>query len=172
MSRPTYIEIQCKTALNRVRGMPFNWSLNPYRGCVHRCHYCYARASHTYYGMDADGDFDTKILVKVNFAEVLQRELSRPSWRCEQVALGTVTDAYQPAEGRFRLTRRVLEALRQRGNPMSLVTKSPMVLRDRDLLAELAQVAKVRLFFTITTLDRTLWRLLEPVPRTRSSVFG
>ena len=162
MASVQYIQIQCKTALNRVHGMPFKWSLNPYRGCAHRCHYCYGRASHTFYGMDADGDFETRILVKVNFAAVLQRELGRASWRGEQVALGTVTDAYQPAEGRFRLTRRVLEALRQRGNPMSLVTKSPMVLRDRDLLAELAQVANVRVFFTITTLDQTLWRLLEP----------
>src|SRR3712207_1856783 len=162
MASVHYLEVRCKTALNRVRGMPFKWSLNPYRGCAHRCHYCYARASHTFLEMDADEDFETKILVKVNFAEVLERELARPSWRGEQVALGTATDAYQPAEGRFRITRRVIEALLKRRNPMSLVTKSPLVLRDRDLLADLAAVAKVRVFFTITTMDRALWRRIEP----------
>jgi DNA repair photolyase len=162
MGRVQYTEIRCKTALNRVHGMPFNWSLNPYRGCVHGCHYCYARASHTYYGMNADDDFETRILVKINFADVLRAELKRPSWKGEQVALGTVTDCYQPAEGRYRITRRVIEALLERRNPVGMVTKSPMVLRDRDLLAGLAQVTSVRVLFTITTVDLELWRRLEP----------
>jgi DNA repair photolyase len=193
-----YLPINCKTALNRVRGMPFKWSLNPYIGCAHGCHYCYARRPYALqaerraqappaeqgrlcscfqqdchycyarafyaradYG-NGDADFETKILVKVNLPEVLRRELSRPSWRGEQVALGTSTDAYQPAEGRCRLTRRVLEALLERGNPLGMVTKSPLVLRDLDLLAKLARVAKVRVFFTVTTLDTDLWRTLEP----------
>jgi DNA repair photolyase len=160
--RVQYTEIRCKTALNRVQGMPFNWSLNPYRGCAHGCHYCYARASHTYYGMNADDDFETKILVKVNFAEVLREELRRPSWKGEQVALGTVTDCYQPAEGRYRITRQVIEALLAHRNPIGMVTKSPMVLRDRDVLVELAATAKVRICFTITTVDLALWRKLEP----------
>src|SRR6266542_1306566 len=134
MSKRKYIEITCKSAVNRVQGMPFKWSLNPYRGCVHACHYCYARASHTYYNMNADQDFETKILVKSNFVEVLRRELARPSWKAEQVALGTITDCYQPAEGRFRLTRGALEALLQSRNAIGMVTKSTMVLRDVELL--------------------------------------
>jgi DNA repair photolyase len=163
MARVRYVEVRCKSALNRVEGMPFRWSLNPYSGCAHRCHYCYARA---YYAKadfgTPDHDFDRQILVKVNFPEVLRRELGRPSWRAEQVAIGTSTDAYQPAEGRFRLTRRVLESLRDHANPLGMVTKSPLVIRDADLLADLARLAKVRVFFTITTLDPELWRLLEP----------
>ncbi len=163
MARVEYVEVECKTALNRVQGMPFRWSLNPYSGCAHSCVYCYARA---YYVAaergDAGRDFETRILVKTNFPEVLRRELGRRSWRGEQVAIGTATDAYQPAEGRFRLTRRVLEALRDYRNPLGMVTKSPLVYRDCDLLAELARVAKVRVFFTVTTVDLTLWRTLEP----------
>jgi DNA repair photolyase len=162
MARATYTEIQCKSAINRVSGMPFNWSLNPYRGCVHACHYCYARATHAYYGMNADEDFETKILVKTNIAEVLQRELARPSWRFEQIAIGTATDAYQPAEGQYRLTRACLDALLAARNPISVVTKSTLILRDQDLLVRLAAVTEVRIYFTITTLDRRLWRLIEP----------
>src|ERR671939_594380 len=109
MAKATYTETPCKSALNRVQGMPFAWSLNPYRGCVHACHYCYARASHAYYGLDAGRDFETKVFVKSNLPEVLRRELARPSWAGESVAIGTVTDPYQPAEGRFRLTRGALE---------------------------------------------------------------
>src|SRR5207248_5489782 len=111
MAYVQYIEVPCKSALNRVRGMPFKWSLNTYRGCAHACHYCYARESHTYYGLNAGEDFETKIFVKVNVADVLRRELARPSWLGGQVALGTITDCYQPAEGRFRVTRGVLAAL-------------------------------------------------------------
>ena len=162
MTRPTYTEINCKAALNRVRGMPFNWSLNPYRGCTHACHYCYARASHAFHGMNAGTDFETKILVKTNLPEVLRRELSRPSWTGETVAVGTATDPYQPCEGRYRLTRRALEVLRNHRNPVSIVTKSTLVLRDADLLAELAAVAAVRVYVTVTTLDRELWRAVEP----------
>ncbi|MGH2562572.1 MAG: radical SAM protein [Thermomicrobiales bacterium] len=162
MARATYIETTCKSALNRVSGMPFNWSLNPYRGCVHSCHYCYARATHAYYGMNAGEDFETKIVVKTNFAEVLRRELARPSWSGEYVAIGTATDAYQPAEGRFRITRRSLEALLAYRNPVGIVTKSTLILRDADLLAELARLTKVRVYFTVTTLDTELWRLIEP----------
>jgi len=137
MTRPHYVEITCKSALNRVQGMPFKWSLNPYRGCVHACHYCYARASHTYYGMDGDRDFETKIMVKTNIIDVLRYELRRRSWVGEQVVL-------------------------ERQNPVSMVTKSPLVLRDLDLLTALADVVPVRVFFTITTVDERLWRHLEP----------
>ena len=163
MARVEYVEICCKSALNRVQGMPFKWSLNPYVGCVHACVYCYARS---YYAIAEHGnageDFQTRIMVKTNIVEVLRRELGRPSWRGEQVAIGTSTDAYQPAEGRFRLTRRALEALRDFRTPLGLVTKSPMVWRDADVLADLARVAKVRIFFTITTVDLGLWQTLEP----------
>lgn len=163
MARVEYVETRCKSALNRVQGMPFRWSLNPYVGCVHACQYCYARA---YYELAEHGnggkEFESRILFKRNIAEVLRRELRRPSWPGELVALGTATDPYQPAEGRFRLTRRVLEVLRDSVNPMSLVTKSPLVLRDAGVLAELARSATVRVFFTITTVDQGLWRTLEP----------
>lgn len=162
MARTSYTEIDCKAALNRVQGMPFRWSLNPYRGCVHGCHYCYARASHTYYGLNADDDFERRIFVKTNIVEVLRRELGRPSWKGEQVAIGTATDPYQPCEGRYRLTRGILDALRDRCNPLSIVTKSTLLVRDIDLLAEIAAVASVQVFVTVTTLDRRLWRAIEP----------
>jgi len=162
MARTEYIETTCKTALNPVRGMPFAWSLNPYRGCRHGCHYCYARATHAYYGMNAGEDFERRIVVKTNFPDVLRAELARPSWRRERVAIGTATDAYQPGEGRYRLTRRVIEALAAYDTPASIVTKSPLIVRDLDLLTDLARRANVHVFFTITTVDPTLWRLAEP----------
>jgi DNA repair photolyase len=163
MNRIEYLEIQCKSALNRVQGMPFKWCLNPYIGCTHRCHYCYARAYYAKAGhSDEDGDFETKILVKINVPDVLRQQLNRRSWSGEPVAMGTATDPYQPAEGHYRLTRRVLEVLRDHRNALGMVTKSLMVLRDLDVLVELARVARVRIFFTITSLDRALWRRLEP----------
>jgi DNA repair photolyase len=163
MAKIEYVEVRCKSALNRVQGMPFAWSLNPYAGCVHACVYCYARSHYALAGHgEPTRDFETRILVKTNFAEVLRRELGRPSWGFETVALGTVTDCYQPAEGRFRITRAALEALRDVANPLGMVTKSPLVLRDLDVLADLARQAKVRIFFTITTVDLGLWRTLEP----------
>lgn len=162
MKKTHYIEQTCKSALNRVRGMPFAWSLNPYRGCVHACHYCYARASHAFLGMNADADFETKIVVKTNVADVLRRELARPTWTGEAVALGTVTDPYQPCEGRYRLTRRVLETLRDFRNPASITTKSTLVLRDLDVLVDVQRLAGVTVYVTVTTLDPELWRLIEP----------
>jgi DNA repair photolyase len=107
-------------------------------------------------------EFETRILIKTNFPDILRRELGRPRWSFDMVALGTVTDCYQPAQGRYRLTRGALEALRDVANPVGLVTKSPLVLRDIDVLAPLARVASVRIFFTITTVDLTLWRAIEP----------
>src|SRR5215217_8003575 len=162
MTRPEYREIPCKSALNRVSGMPFRWSLNPYRGCLHGCHYCYARATHPYLGLNADEDFATKIVVKTNMPDVLRQELRKPSWTRERVAIGTATDAYQPCEGRYQLTRHCLEALRDYDTPVSIVTKSTLILRDLDLLAELAQGPGATVYFTITTLDDALWRLIEP----------
>ena len=163
MSRVECVEVECKSALNRVQGMPFKWSVNPYSGCTHSCHYCYARA---YYARaehgDADRDFETRIYVKRNMAEVLDRELGRRSWAGEQVALGTATDCYQPIEGRYRLTRALLEVLLAHRNATGLVTKAPLVLRDLDLWSALARVTKVRIHLTITTLDPALWRQVEP----------
>jgi DNA repair photolyase len=163
MPRVEYVESVCKSAINRVQGMPFGCSLNPYVGCVHACHYCYARAFFKIaeHG-DAGRDFETRIMAKTNLPDVLRRELRRPSWRGGTVAIGNSTDAYQPAEGRFRITRRALEAFRDHANPIGLVTKSPMIFRDLDILADLASVAKVRVFFTITTVNLSLWRTLEP----------
>ncbi len=162
MSKTSHIELPCRTALNRVSGMPFRWSLNPYRGCTHSCHYCYARATHPYLGLNAGEDFDTKIVVKTNMPEVLRQELGRRAWTRERVAIGTATDTYQPCEGRYRLTRRCLEALRDYDTPVSIVTKSTLILRDRELLVELAQGPGATVYFTITTLDPDLWRLIEP----------
>jgi DNA repair photolyase len=162
MEAVEYREILCKSALNRVRGMPFAWSLNPYRGCTHGCHYCYARATHPHLGLGAGDEFATRIVVKTNLPEVLRAELARPSWVRERVAIGTATDAYQPCEGRYRLTRAVLRALVAFRTPASVVTKSTLVLRDADLLAELARVAGATVYFTVTTLDPAAWRLVEP----------
>src|SRR6059058_828152 len=118
-----YQEITCRSALNPVKGMPFDWTLNPYRGCTHGCHYCYARRYHVQFEMNADDEFASVILVKNNFAEVLGRELSRKSWTGEYVAVGTATDCYQPIEGHYKLTRRSIEMLLKHHNPMCLVTK-------------------------------------------------
>jgi DNA repair photolyase len=142
--------------------MPFRWSLNPYRGCLHGCHYCYARATHPYLGLNADEDFATKIVVKTNMPDVLRQELSKASWTRERVAIGTATDAYQPCEGRYRLTRRCLAALRDAATPVSIVTKSTLIVRDVDVLTELAEGPGATVYFTITTLDAELWRLIEP----------
>jgi DNA repair photolyase len=162
MTRAEYREMPCKSALNRVSGMPFRWSLNPYRGCVHGCHYCYARATHPYLGLNAGQDFATKIMVKTNMPEVLLQELRKPAWTRERVAIGTATDAYQPCEGRYQITRRCLEALRDADTPVSIVTKSTLILRDLDVLTNLAHGPGATVYFTITTLDTDLWRLIEP----------
>ncbi len=157
-----YTEIECKSALNRVTGMPFHWSINPYRGCVHACHYCYARATHSYFGLNAGSDFETQIFVKKNLPAVLRRELAKPSWGGERVSIGTATDPYQPGEGRYRLTRGAIEALRDFRNPLSIVTKSTLVLRDADLLADLSRFADVTVQFTVTTMDSAVWKAIEP----------
>src|SRR3954449_12799476 len=136
-----YQEVICRSALNRVKGMPFEWTLNPYRGCTHGCHYCFARRYHVQFEMDADDEFASVILVKKNFVEVLCRELARPSWTGEYVAVGTATDCYQPIEGHYKLTRGALEALVEARNPAGVVTKGPMIVRDRDLLVALSKVA-------------------------------
>ena len=157
-----YQEVTCRSALNPVRGMPFDWTLNPYRGCTHGCHYCYARRYHSQFEMNADDEFASMILVKANFAEVLARELAKPSWKGEYIALGTATDCYQPIEGHYKLTRRSLEALLHARNPIGVITKGPMIVRDRDLLADLSRVASCTVYISVPTVDEDAWRMLEP----------
>lgn len=158
----TYQEVDCRSALNRVKGMPFEWTLNPYRGCTHACHYCFARRYHAQFEMNSDDEFASVILVKRNFVEVLTRELDRPSWKRDQVALGTATDPYQPIEGRYRLTRRTIEALADARTPVGIVTKGPMIVRDRDVLLELSRVAACTVYMSVPTIDDEAWRTLEP----------
>ena len=136
-----YQEVTCRSALNRVEGMPFNWTLNPYRGCTHGCHYCFARRYHVQFEMNADDEFASMILVKHNIVDVLRRELDRPGWAREQVAVGTATDPYQPIEGHYKLTRHAIEALARGRTPIGLVTKGPMVVRDIDVLQEHSRAA-------------------------------
>jgi DNA repair photolyase len=158
----SYQEITCRSALNRVQGMPFKWTLNPYRGCTHGCHYCFARRYHVQFEMNADDEFASVILVKKNFPEVLARELDRPSWVREHVAFGTATDPYQPIEGHYRLTRASLVALARARTPIGLITKGPMVVRDRDVLADLSNAASCTVYMSVPTVDEDAWRILEP----------
>lgn len=162
MARVRYEEIQSQSALNRVEGMGFRWSLNPYRGCVHSCHYCFARRYHGYFDLNASEDFTGIIFVKLNAPQVLRRELARPSWKRETVAVGTATDPYQPAEGKYRITRGCLEAFADFHSPIGLVTKGTMIVRDIDVLSDLAHKADGSVCFSVTTLDSQLWRRLEP----------
>ena len=157
-----YQDVTCRSALNRVTGMPFKWTLNPYRGCTHACHYCFARRYQTQFELGAGDDFASLILVKRNLVEVLRRELDHPSWRREQVALGTATDPYQPIEGHYRLTRGSLEALARSSTPVGVVTKGPMVVRDRDVLADLCRTTRSVVYVSVPTVDDDAWRALEP----------
>ena len=157
-----YREEPCRSALNRVQGMGFDWSLNPYMGCVHRCTYCYVRAYELRADRPSDDRYGRSIRVKVNVAEVLRRELTRPAWRREHVAIGAATDPYQPAEGKYRLTRRCIEVLGTARNPFSLITRGPMIVRDVDVLQDAARRAEVGISFSIPTLDQDIWRKTEP----------
>jgi len=157
-----YQEVTCRSALNRVEGMPFRWTLNPYRGCTHGCHYCFARRYHTQFELGAGDEFASVILVKTNLVAVLRRELDRASWQRELVALGTATDPYQPIEGHYRLTRGALAALADARTPTGLVTKGPMVVRDVDILQELSRRAAVSVYVSVPSVDEDAWRRLEP----------
>jgi len=160
----TFYEVRAKSVLNRVAGdMPFfDWTVNPYRGCGHRCVYCFARKTHTYLDFDAGLDFDTRIVVKVNAPEVLRRELARKSWRREHVAMGTNVDCYQRAEGRYRLMPGIISALADSGTPFSILTKGTLMLRDLPLLQRAARDVDVGLSMSIGFVDETLWREVEP----------
>jgi DNA repair photolyase len=160
--RVEYREEPCRSALNRVKGMPFDWSLNPYMGCAHRCTFCYVRAFELRADRPADDRYGRSIRVKVNVAEVLARELRRASWRGDGIAIGAATDPYQPCEGRYRLTRACLEVLADAGNRFSLITRGPMIVRDLDLLQAASARADVSVMFSVPTLDREVWRTTEP----------
>ena len=157
-----YREEPCRSALNRVKGMGFGWSLNPYMGCAHRCTFCYVRAFELRADRPSDNRYGRSIRVKVNVEEVLRKELARPSWDGKTVAIGAATDPYQPAEGRYKLTRGCLEALGDAANPFSLITRSPMIVRDLDVLVEAAARAEVDVVFSVPTLDEEVWRRTEP----------
>jgi DNA repair photolyase len=157
-----YQEVTCRSALNAVKGMPFNWTLNPYRGCTHGCHYCFARRYQTQFELGPGDEFSSLIFVKVNFADVLRRELDKPSWKHELVAIGTATDPYQPIEGHYKLTRRALEALRPARTPIAIVTKGPMIVRDVDLLVEIGRGAGCSVCLSVPTIDEQAWAALEP----------
>jgi DNA repair photolyase len=160
--RVEYREEPCRSALNRVKGMPFSWSLNPYTGCAHRCTFCYVRAFEARAERPSDERYGRSIRVKVNVAEVLRSELARASWKRESVAIGAATDPYQPAEGRYRLTRACIEELGAARTPFSLITRGPMIRRDVDVLVAAARRAKVHVSFSVPTLDERIWRATEP----------
>jgi DNA repair photolyase len=157
-----YREEPCHSALNRVEGMDFRWSLNPYMGCVHRCTFCYVRGFELRADRPSDDRYGRSIRVKVNVATVLARELARPSWKREPVAIGAATDPYQPAEGRYRLTRQCLEVFGAARSPFSMVTRGPLIVRDIDVLQASATRAAVHVSLSIPTLDSEVWRRTEP----------
>jgi DNA repair photolyase len=160
-----FYEVHAKSVLNRVpekSRMPFRWTINPYRGCAHACIFCFARPTHKYLDFNAGRDFEREIVVKVNAPEVLRAELARPSWKHEHVAMGTNTDPYQWVEGRYRLMVGIWEALRDAGNPCSVLTKSPLLLRDLPLMLEIAERTSITACLSIPTLDEKAWRATEP----------
>jgi DNA repair photolyase len=157
-----YLEVQCKSALNPVKGMFFNWSLNPYTGCEHRCAFCYVRAFELRADRPSDDRYGRAVRVKLNVAGVLRTELSRRSWKKETIVIGAATDPYQPAEGRYKLTRKCLEVLRDFSNPGALITRGPMIVRDIDVLSDLARRADLHITFSIPTVDDEVWRRTEP----------
>jgi DNA repair photolyase len=158
----TYQEVRCRSALNRVEGMPFKWTLNPYRGCTHACQYCFARRYQSQLELDAGDEFSSLIVVKTNFVEVLRRELDAPRWTRELAALGTATDPYQPIEGHYQLSRGTIAALADGRTPVGLVTKGPMIVRDIDVLQTLTRAAGATIYMSVPTTDDHAWRTLEP----------
>ena len=157
-------EIFCKTLLNRVNvpDFEFNWTLNPYRGCRHACRYCFARPTHEFLGMNSGIDFDQRVFAKVNAPEVLREELRQPKWLGEAIAIGTASDPYEPAEGKYQLTRRIIQVLAEFHNPASITTKGVLVRRDVDVLQDLYRGAEVQVRFSVGSLDQKVWRQTEP----------
>jgi DNA repair photolyase len=160
--RTEYREEPCRSALNPVKGMGFSWSLNPYMGCVHQCTFCYVRAFEKRADRPFDDRYGSSIRVKTNIVDVLRKELARSSWERELVTIGAATDPYQPAEGRYRLTRGCIDALADHANPFGIITRGPMIVRDADALARAATRADVSVTFSIPTVDDEIWRKTEP----------
>ncbi|WP_255955582.1 Rv2578c family radical SAM protein [Streptomyces odontomachi] len=161
----TFHEVRARTIVNRVPGasrMPFEWTINPYRGCSHACVYCFARKTHSYLDLDTGLGFDSQIVVKVNAPEVLRRQLASPRWHGEHIAMGTNVDCYQRAEGRYQLMPGIIAALRDHANPFSILTKGTLILRDVDLLAQAAEVTDVGVAVSVGFTDQELWRTVEP----------
>ncbi|MFI9389301.1 Rv2578c family radical SAM protein [Streptomyces bauhiniae] len=161
----TFHEVRARSILNRVPGasrMPFEWTVNPYRGCSHACVYCFARKTHSYLDLDTGLGFDSQIVVKVNAPEVLRRQLASPRWGGEHVAMGTNVDCYQRAEGRYRLMPGIIDALTERTNPFSILTKGTLILRDLDRLVRAAEVTDVGISVSVGFTDPVLWRTVEP----------
>jgi DNA repair photolyase len=161
----TFYEIHAKSIVSEVpesSRMMFRYTVNPYRGCQHSCTYCFARQSHTYLDMDAGRDFDTRVVVKVNAPELLRAKLASPGWTGEHIAMGTNVDCYQRAEGRYKLMRGIIAALRDAANPFSILTKGTLILRDLDLLLSAAEVTDVGLNVSAAFVDKSLWRAIEP----------
>jgi DNA repair photolyase len=161
----TFYEVRAKSIINRVPEasyVPFRWSINPYRGCSSACVYCFARKTHTYLDLDYGEDFNTKIVVKVNAPELLRKELTAKKWTGEHIAMGTNVDPYQRAEGRYKLMRGILEALRDFANPFSILTKWTMITRDLDLLTQCAEVADVGTNLSVGCVDESYWKAIEP----------
>jgi DNA repair photolyase len=172
----TFHEVLCKSALNKMpegASLPFHWTINPMRGCSHACRYCFARGTHEYLDLDAGLDFDSQIVVKTNIAAVLRKELGKRSWHREPVALGTNTDPYQRAEGRYRLMPGIIRALTDSGTPFSILTKGTLLRRDLPLLTLAARQVRVSVAVSIAILDIDLHRSLEtgtPSPRARLDI--
>jgi DNA repair photolyase len=161
----TFYEIQARSVINRVpesSKVPFRWTINPYRGCSHACVYCFARNTHTYLDLDAGEDFNSRIVVKVNAPELVRKELAARKWQGEHIAMGTNVDVYQRAEGRYRLMPGILAALRDARNPYSILTKGTLILRDLELLEQSAEVTDVGLNVSVGSVDKELWRSIEP----------
>ncbi|MDC7120817.1 Rv2578c family radical SAM protein [Cellulomonas fimi] len=169
----TFHEVHCRSALNKVPAasqMPFRWTVNPVRGCLHACTYCFARPTHEYLDLGAGRDFETQIVVKTNVVDVLRAELARPSWRREHVAMGTNTDPYQRVEGRYRFMPGIVDALVHHGTPLSVLTKGTLLRRDLPLLADAARHVQVGIGVSLAVLDEQLQAELEPgtpTPRAR-----
>ncbi|HTU86828.1 MAG TPA: radical SAM protein [Solirubrobacteraceae bacterium] len=160
-----FYEVRAKSILNRVPAasrMPFQWTINPFRGCSHACVFCFARPTHTYLDFNAGRDFEREIVVKVNAPELLRVELAKPSWKGEHVALGTNTDPYQWVEGRYRLMEGIWEAMRDAANPCSVLTKSPLLLRDLKLMKEINERTEFSAALSVPTIDEKAWRATEP----------
>ncbi|MET8956331.1 Rv2578c family radical SAM protein [Streptomyces sp. NPDC004129] len=161
----TFHEVRARSIVNRVPGasrMPFEWTVNPYRGCTHACVYCFARKTHSYLDLDTGLGFDSQIVVKVNAPELLRTHLGSRRWRGEHIAMGTNVDCYQRAEGRYRLMPGIISALRDRANPFSILTKGTLILRDLDLLKQASEVTDVGISVSVGFVDQELWRTVEP----------